>query len=355
VTIVPDVVGFRRLVQGETRGPLAVAARGALTVASVPYRAAVSLRNWTFDHRWKRIYRVERPVISIGNITLGGTGKTPFVEWVARWFRNRGARVTLVSRGYKGQGGLNDEGLVLDQNLPDAPHLQDPDRVRSARIAIDELDAQVIILDDGFQHRRLARDLDIVLIDALDPFGGGRLFPRGLLREPTRNLRRAHAVVLSRSNLVDETRRAQIRAQIQAYAPNAAYAEAVTLPRDLVDSDGASQTLSELAGQRVAAFCGIGNPDGFWRTLATLGVEPVALRSFPDHHAYTRQDVEALQRWSSDARAQLVLTTQKDLVKVRLPQLAAVPLRALRIGVEFTMGQDTIDAQLAHICERIAL
>ena len=129
------------------------------------------------------------PVISVGNITTGGTGKTPMVAWLARWFRNQDVRVALVSRGYRAEAeGQNDEARELATLLPDVPHLQNPDRVAAARIAIDELETQLIILDDGFQHRRIHRDLEIVLIDALQPFGFGHVLPRGLLREPLRGL-----------------------------------------------------------------------------------------------------------------------------------------------------------------------
>ncbi len=173
-----DEADFLRLIRGESRGPLASTTRGALAAAGGVYRLATTGRNLAYDRGWKTVARADVPVVSVGNITLGGTGKTPMVEWVARWFRERGPRVALLSRGYGHSEGLNDEGLVLDQNLPDVPHLQDPDRVRLARIAVEELESEVLVLDDGFQHRRLARDLDLVLLDALEPFGLGRLFPR---------------------------------------------------------------------------------------------------------------------------------------------------------------------------------
>ena len=184
----------------------------------------------------------------MGNLTLGGTGKTPTVEWVARWFRRRGVRVAILSRGYGQAAGLNDEGRVLEENLPDVPHLQGPDRVALARVAVEELEAEVLVLDDGFQHRRLARDLDIVLLDALDPFGLGRLFPRGLLREPPRSLRRAGVVVLSRADLVAEADRRAIRAAAERQAGPLRWAEARHAPLDLVDAAGRSAPLGELAG-----------------------------------------------------------------------------------------------------------
>ena len=131
---------------------------------------------------WLKSQRARVPVVSVGNLTLGGTGKTPMVEWLARWFRGHQVRVAILSRGYGHTGGMNDEGRVLEENLPDVPHLQDPDRVALAEAAVLELETELIVLDDGFQHRRLARDLDVVLLDALEPFGLSQMFPRGLLQ-----------------------------------------------------------------------------------------------------------------------------------------------------------------------------
>ena len=230
----------------------------------------MAVRNAGFDRGWKQIHHADVPVVSVGNLTLGGTGKTPMVEWVARWYRRRGVRVAILSRGYGQTGGLNDEGRVLEENLPDVPHLQDPDRVALAGIATRELESELIVLDDGFQHRRLARDVDLVLLDALEPFGLGHLFPRGLLREPIRSLRRADVVVLSRADLVTAADRAAIRAEAERRAGPLRWVEARHAPLDLIDSEGNASPLDELAGQSVAAFCGIGNPEGFRRTLLPL-------------------------------------------------------------------------------------
>ncbi len=204
-----------RLIRGQTQAPWAPLARGVLRAGAVAYGAAVSARNFGFDRGWLRSHRALVPVVSVGNLTLGGTGKTPMVEWLARWFRSREVRVAILSRGYGHTGGINDEGLVLEENLPDVPHLQNPDRVALAQTAVRELESELIVLDDGFQHRRLARDLDVVLLDALDPFGLSQLCPRGLLREPVRSLRRAAVVVLSRADLVADAQRAAIRVEAE--------------------------------------------------------------------------------------------------------------------------------------------
>lgn len=341
--------GYLRLIRGQSRGFAAMLGRGGLRLASLVYGAGVAARNTAFDRGWKKIHRAAVPVVSVGNLTLGGTGKTPMVEWLARWYRRRGLRVAIVSRGYGQTGGLNDEGLVLEENLPDVPHLQDPDRVALAGIATHELESELIVLDDGFQHRRLARDLDLVLLDALEPFGLGYLFPRGLLREPIGSLRRADVVVLSRADLVTAADRAAIREEAERRAGPLRWVEARHAPLDLIDGDGRSFPLDQLEGRAVAAFCGIGNPEGFRRTVLPLCGELLDLRVFPDHHTYLAQDVGSLQQWAGDVGANLVLTTQKDLVKLRAGLLGPVPLRALRIGLEVTAGGDVMDDVLGHL------
>jgi tetraacyldisaccharide 4'-kinase len=154
---------FHELIRGERRGWWAAMQRGGLQLASVPYGGVVRLRNWLFDKGWKRSARPAVPVVSVGNLTLGGTGKTPCVEYVAKFYRRHDVRVAILSRGYGSDNGRNDEAMVLEQNLPDVPHLQGADRVALAHVAVEELESQLVILDDGFQHRRLARDLDLVL------------------------------------------------------------------------------------------------------------------------------------------------------------------------------------------------
>jgi tetraacyldisaccharide 4'-kinase len=337
------------LIRGQTRGFRARLARGGLALASFGYGAAVTIRNFGFDRGWLKSHAAGVPVVSVGNLTLGGTGKTPMVEWLARWFRRRRVRLAILSRGYGQKRGLNDEGRVLEENLPDVPHLQDPDRVALARIAALELETELIVLDDGFQHRRLARDLDLVLLDALEPFGLGYLFPRGLLREGVASLRRAHLVVLTRADQVSVEERRAIRSEVVRAAGERPWAEARHAPLDLIDSVGNSSPLAVLEGRSVAAFCGIGNPEGFRRTLLGVCGDVLDLRVFPDHHLYSAADAGSLERWASEERADLVLTTQKDLVKLRASSLGPAPLFALRIGLEVTEGGAIMDDALARL------
>ena len=333
--------------------------RAALAAAEGPYRAGVWWRNRRYDTAAELVHHADAPVVSVGNLTLGGTGKTPLVKWIARLLRGEGVRVTLLSRGYGSEdGGPNDEALELEQSLPDVPHLQDRDRVAAAAVAIDELAAQLLVLDDGFQHRRLARDLDIVLLDATEPFGFGRVFPRGALREPVASLRRADLVCLTRSDLATPAQREAIHERVSAAAPDAAWCESVTRPTRLISvPPSASEPPGEepiggLRGQRVAAFCGIGNPLAFRSMLEALGAEVVSFTEFADHHRYDRRDIERLERDATAATADRLVCTHKDLVKVGVATLADRPLQAISIEAAFTVGGDALEVRLKELARR---
>lgn len=337
------------LIRGERRGPVAFLMRGGLRLASWPYGLGMRFRNRLFDHGWKRVHRATCPVVSVGNLTLGGTGKTPCVEYVARFYRDLEIQVAILSRGYGAETGRNDEAMVLEENLPDVPHLQDRDRVKSATTATEELEAELLVLDDGFQHRRLHRDLDIVLIDATRPPTRDYLFPRGTLREPARGLRRAGAIVLTRCDQVPAAEVEALRGWLEQRFPGRSIATTVHGPTELLGGEEAEPP-SSLHGRSVAAFCGIGNPTAFRRTLEGLGAQVVNFRAFLDHHAYSRADVDDLNRWAETLPPDvLIATTQKDWVKLRMPTLGGRPLRAVRIGLTFRSGQDEFDAELRRI------
>jgi tetraacyldisaccharide 4'-kinase len=265
-------------------------------------------------------------------LTVGGTGKTPCVEYLVRFFRDHGARVAVLSRGYGSLHRPNDEAQVLAENLPDILHLQGADRATIARQAVERHGAQLLILDDGFQHRRMARDLDIVLIDATNPWGHNRLMPRGLLREPLTSLRRAAIVILSRADQVSAASLDAIATRIRRENADALIVKAVHEPQGWIQYEQAEQPIDTWRGQRVAAFCGIGNPASFRRTLEDLGCRVTAFRAFPDHHHYPRKDVVELIDWVRSNSADCVATTQKDLVKLRSATIGDRDLHALRIG-----------------------
>lgn len=363
---------FRELVSGRRRGAGAAALRGLLRALEVPYTAAVNWRNGRYDSGRAAMERVGVPVISVGNLTLGGTGKTPFVKWLARWFIARGKRVAIVSRGYGSRDGQpNDEALELAAALSGAtaglpgskrataglpggvPQVQNPDRVAAAHESIREHHCDVILLDDGFQHRRLHRDLDIVLLDALEPFGHDHVFPRGTLREPVSGLVRADFVCLSRADVLSESERGAIRARVQEFAPHSAWCELAHAPTALMSLAGETQPIETLRDKRVFAFCGIGNPAGFRHTVTASGAELVEFREFPDHYAYTPADLAELTKSAADAQADLLVCTQKDFVKLVSqtstlhPQLST--LCAICIEIEFLAGQDLLDGALDRV------
>ncbi len=344
---------FRALVSGKARGVWPAFCRAGLLTASFLYGWTIWCRNRLYDRGWKRSFQAGVPVVSVGNLTLGGTGKTPCVEYVARFLRTQDRRVAILSRGYGGEAGRNDEALVLQANLPDVPHLQGADRVSLARTAVEELESEVLVLDDGFQHRRLARDLNIVLVDATDPWGQGYLFPRGFLRESASGLRRAGIVLLTRCDQVEEKERDRLREVIGRMAPGVPIVETRHQPVELVNSDRICQPVDNLANHPVAAFCGIGNPEAFRKTLTGLGSSVVAFKRYSDHHLYSQEDVEDLRNWAQgQERACLVMTTQKDLVKLRLTHLGNKELWALRIGLQVETGQEVLNQKLQSVMSR---
>jgi tetraacyldisaccharide 4'-kinase len=348
-----DASAFRDLVSGRRRGWSAALARGLLAGLEVPYRGVVRARNACYDRGLKQIHTAAVPVISVGNLTLGGTGKSPFVQWLADWLTAREVRVVIVSRGYKSEAGRpNDEALELAQKLPDVPHIQDRDRVRAAQQAVQHHACQAIVLDDGFQHRRLHRDLDIVLVDALDPFGCERVFPRGTLREPLSAMARADVVALSRSDAVSWARRDAIRSRVGQLAPGAAWLELAHQPIGWRSAGGQRRPIGELAARDVAAFCGIGNPAGFRHTLETCGCRLVGFREFPDHYRYGQDGLQQLSDWAAQFPADAIaVCTHKDLVKLGPNPLGSRPVWALEIGLEIRAGQEQLEQQLGAVVE----
>ncbi|HEV3142946.1 MAG TPA: tetraacyldisaccharide 4'-kinase [Gemmataceae bacterium] len=333
---------YLALIGGHPRGLGASLLRSFLFVSSWLYGRAIWLRNRCFDWGWKQRVEAAVPVISVGNLTVGGTGKTPCVEYIARFLQAAGLRVAILSRGYRSAGGPNDEALLLAENLSEVPHFQGADRAALAAKAVAEFGSEVLILDDGFQHRRLNRALDIVLVDATQTWGFGHLLPRGLLREPPRELRRANVVLLTHCDQVNEKQKSRLRLEIERLAPGVPIIETEHQPLEWLRVDGQTLPLNEIGGP-AAAFCGIGNPASFRKTLESIGISIQAFRTFPDHHHYDRASLEELESWARALSPHWpLLTTQKDLVKLRRVHLANHDLWALRIGLFIQKGEETL-------------
>lgn len=315
-------------VQAGGGGALGALLRAGLAPAAFVYGAAVRVRNALYDRGWRRVVRSPRRVVSIGNLTAGGTGKTPMVAWLARALVAAGRRPGVLSRGY-GQRPVgatrSDEGEVLAETLGEGvPIVEDASRARGAeRLLAVHPEVDLLLLDDGFQHRAFARDVDVVLIDATFPFGHGRLLPWGMLREPVRGLRRAHAVVLTKAEAVGEAVLRGLREEVGRLAPDATLAVAVTRPAVLRRADGTTTSPAELEGVPVLAWSGIARPAAFEQTLERLGARVVARRRARDHAAHDAADLAAARDAAARAGARWVVVTQKDAVKLRplgLPQ-----------------------------------
>ena len=367
-------VEFRRLISGERRGFAACLQRAGLSILSLGYGLAISLWDLAYRLGFQRVDSATVPVISLGNLTTGGTGKTPLAAEIARRLRDRhwerngerphgGAesqpvshpvRVCFLSRGYRaGDQAINDEALVLEQLCPDVPHLQHRRRIEAARVAVEELESQLLVLDDGYQHRQLTRDLNLLLVDATNPWGYGHLLPRGLLREPKRALRRADLILITRCDQVAEPELSRLVAELQQRAPGRPIVRTRFQTATLSNWSGQSLPLAECRGQRFLTVCAIGNPEAFRQQLIGRGIEIIGSREFADHHRYSRSDVEQLREWAAGQDVAGILTTRKDLVKLQLDELGGRKLWSVDQQVEFLSGEAELDAALQRVMRQV--
>lgn len=349
------------LAGGSLRPPLTWLLGAAATV----YGGAVRMRAGCYRRgRLLKSRRLPCPVISIGNLSAGGTGKTPMAVLVARRLSDHGWRVVLLSRGYGGgaekHGGVvsdgrslqmdaamaGDEPYLMAVTLPQVPVIVGRDRFVAGMQALEKFDAQVLVLDDGFQHLQLARDLDLVLLDAADPLAGGRLIPRGMLRELPGALSRAQAVVLTRAGRLTPQVLAARVAQIRKWCPQqpifAARHEAFVggmaaagRGGRLPGPAGSLQAATGLGGHALFAFSGIARNADFRRSVVRLGGRIVGYRDFSDHHAYTPKNQAAIVQAARRAGADALVTSEKDYV--RLAQLFRWPLNLLVVGVKMQL------------------
>ncbi len=331
---------YRRLMAGQNAWTLPL--RALLRAGSAGYAAAIALRNRRFDSG-AGIVSVDVPVISVGNITAGGTGKTPLVIAIVHKLQRLGRKVAVLSRGYKAADEPADELQLVSRRAAGAVCIADPNRLAAARRAITESRVDAIVLDDAFQHRRLARNLDIVTIDATCPFGFGYLLPRGLLREPPAALRRAGLIVITRADQIDEAARRALHRRIGDLAPDVPRVDCRHSPTETVTLDGATATTEAGLLERTVCLSAIGNPAAFEQTARAMGANVVDHVRRPDHHPYTSADLERFAETARRHDATLLLTTEKDAVKLTtVPFDWPCPVRAVRIDIDFLDEGDRI-------------
>jgi tetraacyldisaccharide 4'-kinase len=347
--------------------------RELLLPLSFLYHAGVAVRNWCFDHRWLPTTEVNVPVISVGNIKAGGVGKTPLVEFLARRLTERGKLVAVLSRGYgRATSGTlvvsngfvqcaaadeaGDEPAQMAAKLSGVVVVVDEDRVRGARYAIERFRVDSILLDDGFQHRYLHRDLDLVILP-YDEIGQKMvLLPAGDYREPFSALRRCDIVVITRCSSLEDALRSREILRQRLEKPVVAFALRVRAVRRAATRF--SVDLNGLVGKRIVAFSGIGNPDSFDRTLHSLKWEVVQHRRFADHHRYSREELEGLKREFTELKADYLVTTEKDVARLIGAQngarqlLEQMPLYYVEVEQSVLMGEGELEEVLTKLLHR---
>ncbi|NUQ00147.1 MAG: tetraacyldisaccharide 4'-kinase, partial [Armatimonadetes bacterium] len=325
-----------------------------LRLAAAGYAAGLLARDLSYKIGLVRPLRLGARVISVGNITLGGTGKTPAVIHLARYFHARGERVAVLLRGHGGErlGGVNvvhdglqrclgvdevgDEAVLLADRLGDVPVLAGKDRRLTGAAAVEEFGASVVLLDDGFQYRRLAIDEHIVLLDATQPFGNGRLFPAGTLRDPPSYLARAQQIWITRTDHPGAMAPEALRAKVARVAPEVPVYRTRHLPARLWRfPSGQPVELARLAGRKIMGMAGIGNPSAFWATLQGLQVAELVPEPFPDHHRYQQPEIVEVVRRAEQAGCEAVVTTEKDAVRLDLWPAGGPELWVLGIELVF--------------------
>lgn len=364
-------------------GPLPAFLRFLLKNLSRLYSAIMSLRLRLYEHRFLRDRELGVQVISIGNLTVGGTGKTPVVEIFARELQKKGRRVAILSRGYKKEelplperiknfllfrtptqipprvvsdghkllldssmGG--DEPYMLASNLPEVCVIVDKDRVKAGRYAIQKLGCDTLILDDGFQYLKLRHRVEIVLVDQTNPFDNGYVLPRGLLRETIRHLRRASFIFITKS---DPAGAPKLKARIRRLNAHAEIAECRHTPRHFQDVyTRETRPLHFILHKRLATIAGIASPRGFEESLERLGAEVVLRRRFPDHHRYTQQEIIDAVNAARDKQADLIITTEKDAVRFPKLDRRDIPVYFLRIEIELLSGAEDFRDVIQRIC-----
>ena len=375
---------FLEVIFEERRDYKANLTRALLFLFSKLYEVVVKIHRWLINFRILRDKTLGIQVIAVGNLTVGGTGKTPVVEKFARELQNAGRKVAILSRGYRSKPAplhrrlankillredqtpprvvsdgrsllldsemAGDEPYMLASNLKDVVVLVDKDRVKSGRYAIEKYGCDTLLLDDGFQYWRLrGRRHDVVLIDRQQPFGNEHLFPRGTLREPPSHLARAHTIFITKSD--GDT--AALRQRIAKLNSTAAVIECVHSPLYFEDVfTGERKGLDFLTGQKVASLSGIAQPEGFEQSLVKLGGELVYSKRFADHHRFSQQEILNAINRAKKRQAQIIITTQKDAVRYPKIDRRDLPFYFMRVEIKIVSGANDFQDCVSKICFR---
>ena len=341
-----------------------------LRLVSYLYKFAVQTKLSLFN--WGILRKVKLPayVISVGNLTVGGTGKTPTAQKIAEIMSNRGYRVVILNRGYRSHWDKNigvvsdgkqismtayeagDEAYLMAKTLPNIPVIIGKNRAVTGKYAVEHFQAEVIVMDDGYQHWRLARDLDIVLVDTITMFGNGNVLPRGILREPLKNLNRADLFIFTKTDQSSAMNKILLRETIARYNNQAPIAESIHKPQNFVEigewynNAGRQIALESLQGKKVIVFSAIGNPVSFEQTVVSMGVTLLEAVRYPDHHDYGMSEMQYISDRAKELNAVAVITTTKDAVKIPMEFIYSdrkMPLYVLNMEIEITDNYENIE------------
>ncbi|MBF0522639.1 MAG: tetraacyldisaccharide 4'-kinase [Candidatus Omnitrophica bacterium] len=339
-------------------GALACVVKIALWILSVFYGMLVRGNVWLYKIKIKKQTRLPKPVISVGNMTWGGAGKTPLVEYLAKVIKQMGYKPVILTRGY--MGGKNrqiesDEAKMLEGSLGDVPVLVGPNRAKNALEFLKTHPADVFILDDGFQHLCLYRDLNLVAIDAMNPWGNTFLLPRGILRESLDALQRADMFIVTKKDLADKNTLKELKGQLASILPQKPVIEANHHSVDLWDlRTQETKELSFIAGKNVCCFCSIASPQSFEQVLIDLKAHIQKKIVFLDHHVYEKNDVEEIVQYCRRYRIAILVTTMKDAVKIKkfLDHIDEnILILALRIEISVQDGKDVLFGRISSLIQ----
>ena len=341
--------------------------RMLLSALAGGYRGLLGAREWLYGHGLLQSRRLSCPVVSIGNLTVGGTGKTPAVELAAQTLGELGRRVAIVSRGYGRQSSgiqvvadtasvrldpadAGDEPFLLARRLPGVAVVVGANRYKAARLAVERFGATAIVLDDGFQHRTLVKDVEIVMIRARNPWGNGQLLPHGPLREPLTALARAALVVAAGAERPEDLE--EVQETVRRHAPGVSVVAARYVPVECWEASRLRPHPSnDLAGRRLVAFAGLASPEAFARTLKTLDVDVAHFETFVDHHWYTTADLAALDARAASMGAEGLVTTEKDWVRLRDVPRPRRPIHVVSVRLELLEGRDDWRRVFERVCK----
>jgi tetraacyldisaccharide 4'-kinase len=340
---------LRKIMAGSDHSPKAALLRAAATAAEPFYATVMRLRNKLYDAGIFATHSLGRPTISVGNLTTGGTGKTPVVAWLCQKLQQSGEHPAVLLRGYKTTTeGISDEAAALRNILgKEIPVIANPDRVAAAAAAIDKHpEISVFVLDDAMQHRRARRDFELVLINARNPFGFKHILPRGLLREPASGLKRADAVLITHCGEVPVSELKEIDALIWRYNPNIAPFRSDHVISGFRAADGQSLAVDFLQSKKYFAFCALGSPESFLASLAPLGGQCLGSNFFPDHYAYGDADLAEIRKLAGGADA--LITTEKDWAKLSAFRAGTPPILRAELALWFPGEMESLLFEAIH-------